>query len=69
MDKPQLNFVIRANRYLQHMVRYLAGTMTEVARGRYTIEQFSGLLNGEDGEIQVFRAPAHGLYLWSVDYE
>lgn len=69
MDKPQLNLVIRANRYLQHMVRYLAGTMTEVARGRYTIEQFSGLLNGEDGEIQVFRAPAHGLYLWSVDYE
>ena len=30
-------FLIQANRFLQHMVRYLVGTMLEVSRGRYAI--------------------------------
>jgi len=63
-------FIIRANRYLQHMVRYLVGTMVEVARGRYTVKQFESMLSGEQSdEILVFRAPACGLFLWKVEYE
>tara|TARA_B100000029_G_scaffold433322_1_gene446087 strand:- start:395 stop:1135 length:741 start_codon:yes stop_codon:yes gene_type:complete len=69
LDKNNLIFTIRANRYLQHMVRYLVGTMTEVARGRYIIDQFKNLLNMHEKNIQVFRAPAHGLYLWRIEYE
>lgn len=69
LDKNNLTFTIRANRYLQHMVRFLVGTMTEVARGRYALDQFNNLLNMHENNIQVFRAPAHGLYLWRIEYE
>lgn len=62
-------FIIRANRYLQHMVRYLVGTMVEVARGRYSIKQFESLINNEDNNLMIYRAPAHGLFLWRVEYE
>ena len=37
-DMGEYIFRIRANRFLQHMVRYLVGTMLEVARGRFSIK-------------------------------
>jgi len=69
IENGRRKFIIRANRYLQHMVRYLVGTMIEVARGRYSIEQFELMLNCKQEDIMVYRAPAHGLYLWRVEYE
>ena len=62
-------FIIQANRYLQYMVRYLVGTVIEVARGRYTVQQFESLINNKQNDIMVYRAPAHGLFLWRVEYE
>ena len=63
-----LIFTISSNRFLQHMVRYLVGTMIEVARGRYVVEDFIDLLHNR-GNKSVVRAPAHGLYLNRVIYE
>ena len=51
------------------MVRYLVGTMLEVSRGRYSINQFKSLLNDKNDDIMVFRAPANGLFLWNVIYD
>ena len=48
-------FTIKANRFLQHMVRYLVGTMLEVARGRYTLEDFQNLLTNEKSKPVVVR--------------
>ena len=62
-------FRIKANRFLQHMVRYLVGTMLEVARGRYTILDFNNLLNNENTNAVVIPAPAQGLYLKKVYYD
>ncbi|MBC8256551.1 MAG: tRNA pseudouridine(38-40) synthase TruA [Candidatus Marinimicrobia bacterium] len=62
-------FTIKANRFLQHMVRYLVGTMLEVARGRYTLEDFQNLLTNEKSKPVVVRAPAQGLLLKKVYYE
>ena len=62
-------FRIRANRFLQHMVRYLVGTMLEVARGRYEVSDFIDLVNGSQTESVVVRAPAQGLFLKKVYYE
>ncbi len=62
-------FTIQANRFLHHMVRYLIGTMLEVARGRYTIQDFIDILNREKAEIAVSRAPAKGLFLKKVYYD
>ena len=51
------------------MVRYLVGTIIEVGRGRYSLNQFNNLLNVKRENIHVIRAPAHGLYLWRIEYE
>ena len=69
-EKTQNGFVyhIKANRFLQHMVRYLVGTMVEVARGRMTIEDFGQFVNGQHPTLSVFRAPAHGLFLERIVY-
>ncbi len=64
-----IKFTIKANRYLQHMVRFLVGTMVEVARGRYTINQFQSLMDNERNDLMVCRAPANGLFLWRVSYD
>ena len=62
-------FRIKANRFLQHMVRYLVGTMLEVARGRYALSDFNSLLRNKKTKAVVVRAPAQGLYLKKVYYE
>ena len=61
-------FKIKANRFLQHMVRFLVGTMVEVGRGRMTIDDFKLFVDGGHPELAVVRAPAHGLYLAEVSY-
>jgi tRNA pseudouridine38-40 synthase len=65
----KLIFNIKANRFLQHMVRYLTGTMLEVARGHYTLVDFKSLLKNEKTEAVIVRAPAHGLFLRKVYYD
>ena len=63
-----LIFKIKANRFLQHMVRFLLGTMVDVGRGRMTLEDFKLFMDGGHPELAVVRAPAHGLYLAEVSY-
>jgi len=64
-----LIFKIRANRFLQHMVRYLVGTILEVARGRYSLRDFKLLLDNEKTEAVILRVPAQGLFLKQVYYD
>jgi tRNA pseudouridine38-40 synthase len=67
-SEEMLIFRVKANRFLQHMVRYLVGTMLEVARGRYTSSDFESLLNNKQTKAVVVRAPAQGLFLKKVYY-
>ena len=62
-------FRIQSNRFLQHMVRYLVGTILEVARGRYEVRDFNNLVNASQTEAVVVKAPAQGLYLKKVYYD
>ena len=64
-----LIFRIKANRFLQHMVRYLVGTILEVARSRYSLKTFNNLLNNLESKAMVVRAPACGLFLKRVSYD
>jgi tRNA pseudouridine38-40 synthase len=61
-------FVITANRFLHHMVRFIVGTMLDVASGQREIAVIPRLLESDDNREASPPAPAHGLYLESVEY-
>ncbi|NJD20081.1 MAG: tRNA pseudouridine(38-40) synthase TruA [Gemmatimonadetes bacterium] len=61
-------FTITADRYLHHMVRYLVGTMVDVARGRRAVEDMERLLGPEPGLETSPPAPPEGLFLARVEY-
>ena len=63
-----LEFWIEADTFLRHMNRVLVGTMLEVAAGRRTLEDFTGLLAGGTRSQAGSTAPAHGLALAHVSY-
>ena len=64
-----MEFTIVANRFLHHMVRYLVGTMVDVARGRRPLDDVRAMLAGEGNRpVTSPPAPAGGLFLRRVGY-
>jgi tRNA pseudouridine38-40 synthase len=61
-------FVITANRYLHHMVRYLVGTMIDVGRGSRPLSDIDGLLAEAPDLTTSPPAPPEGLFLTFVEY-
>jgi tRNA pseudouridine38-40 synthase len=61
-------FEIRANRFLHHMVRFLAGTMVDAASGRRDPDSMRELLAASDNSRTSAPAPAHALFLEHVAY-
>jgi tRNA pseudouridine38-40 synthase len=61
-------FEIRANRFLHHMVRFLVGTLLDVASGRRDVGDIATLLNSGDNHDASPPAPPHALYLENVEY-
>lgn len=59
---------ITADRYLHHMVRYLVGTMIDVARGRRPLADVPQLLTGTTHMTTSPPAPPQGLFLARVEY-
>jgi len=68
-EKPQmLVFTIIANRFLHNMVRILVGTIVEVGRGRFTVEDLKKMLFNKNRQKAGLTAPACGLFLEKVEY-
>lgn len=61
-------FSITADRYLHHMVRYLVGTVVDIARGHRPPEDVARLLANEPGLETSPPAPPEGLFLARVEY-
>ncbi len=61
-------FWITADRFLHHMVRFLVGTMVDIARGRRPIADLAALLDATDNQAASPPAPPQGLFLVSVRY-
>jgi tRNA pseudouridine38-40 synthase len=59
---------IEADRFLHHMVRFLVGTMLDVASGRRPREDLSALLSADRNDEVSPPAPASGLSLERVTY-
>ena len=62
-------FRIRANRFLQGMVRCMVGGLIQVGRGRLTSAQFGDILASRDRSRAPMLAPPHGLILTDVRYD
>lgn len=59
----------RGDAFLRGMVRSITGALVALGTGRLALDRFRGLLDGADpGAGRQWAAPAHGLYLWSVEY-
>lgn len=59
---------VRANAFLQHMVRNFAGTLLEIGSGRREVVWAAEVLAGRRREAGGMTAPPDGLYLTTVDY-
>ena len=63
-----LRFRIRADRLLRNMVRSIVGTLVDVGRGRYSVEEFRSIVEAKELQRSSAGAPAQGLFLSDVVY-
>lgn len=59
---------IRANAFLHHMVRNIAGVLMQIGSGERSIEWAAEVLDGKSRRDGGLTAPAYGLYLVDVTY-
>lgn len=64
-----LVYRVRGNGFLHHMVRNLAGTMLDTARGHLRVEDLPRILATRSRSAAGSTAPARGLILHSVEYD
>jgi tRNA pseudouridine38-40 synthase len=60
---------IEGNAFLRNMVRRIVGSLVEVGRGLYSIEEFERLISEAQPGAAKMLAPARGLCLMKVRYE
>jgi tRNA pseudouridine38-40 synthase len=63
-----LVYRVRGSGFLHHMVRNLVGTMMDVGRGRIEADRIPEILAARARAAAGPTAPAHGLFLHSVEY-
>ena len=65
---PYIIIDIKANAFLHHMVRNIAGSLIEVGKGKQSTDWLAQLLAVKDRSVAAATAKAGGLYLVDVDY-
>jgi tRNA pseudouridine38-40 synthase len=63
-----MTFTVEADRFLHRMVRFLVGTMVDIALARRPLSDFTRLLSAPDNRAASPPAPPQGLYLEAVTY-
>ena len=64
----ELEFVIKANRFLRNMVRAIVGTMIEIGLGKLSVEDLHTIIQSKKRSEAGFSVPANGLYLTKIEY-
>jgi len=64
----EIYFFVRADGFLYNMVRIMAGTLLEIAKGRLPQGSIPEIIEARDRSRAGFTAPAEGLMLWEVEY-
>lgn len=63
-----LQFTITADRFLRNMVRAIVGTLVDVGLTKINLQQFEQIISLKNRSYASGSAPAHGLYLYDVQY-
>jgi len=63
-----VTIAVVANGFLYKMVRTIVGALVKVGEGRLPVEQLRELVRAKKRIPVIETAPAHGLFLWRVDY-
>lgn len=66
INREEMVYCVRSNRFLRGMVRGLVGTMLQVGRGRMSVAEFRAVVEGMDQRRADFSVPGCGLYLEKV---
>lgn len=61
-------FEISADRFLRNMVRATVGTLLEIGMQRIQPDELISILAKKDRQAAYTSVPAHGLFLWKVEY-
>jgi tRNA pseudouridine38-40 synthase len=64
-----IEFVVRANAFLHHMVRNLVGTLVYVGKGKHPVPWVQELLRSKDRSRSAPTFGPQGLYLERIEYE
>ncbi len=70
-DGDLILFHITASHFIWRMVRRVVGVLVRLGKGEITVEEFSGLLQGQANpklDVAAWTAPASGLFLERVEY-
>jgi tRNA pseudouridine38-40 synthase len=68
-DGERFDFVLRANAWLQHMVRNIVGTLVYVGKGKHPPQWAKQLLESRQRALAAPTFGPEGLYLEAVEYE
>lgn len=61
-------YTVTSDRFLRNMVRAIVGTLIEIGKGDLSVEDMHRIIKEKDRKAAGFSAPAHGLFLYKVDY-
>ncbi|WAC01772.1 tRNA pseudouridine(38-40) synthase TruA [Lacinutrix neustonica] len=64
----ELQFTIKADRFLRNMVRAIVGTLINIGLGKLEVAALHDIIKSKDRSEAGFSVPAHALYLTEVAY-
>ncbi|MDB0037755.1 tRNA pseudouridine(38-40) synthase TruA [bacterium] len=68
VDENSMYFEITADRFLRNMVRATVGTLIDVGLGKLEPNDIPTILAAMDRQAASISVPAHGLFLWKIEY-
>ena len=69
VSEQRIDFIVRANAFLHHMVRNLVGTLVYVGKGKHPPQWVQELLRAKDRTKSAPTFGPEGLYLEKIDYD
>ena len=68
MINNELQFIIKADRFLRNMVRAIVGTLLNIGLGKMDVEAMHDIIKSKNRSEAGYSVPAHALYLTEVTY-